>query len=152
MPISPFTLQVECPCVSVQTDIQQTSTMPPREDDPPAVYLTTAAECGGRHDDDFKAKCSSINDDTGHHIDKKCVDDPGRAATAAEEDAGDTPQGDPECTMKPWEAPPPPEWLEHHRTELWPTYDLSSYRWPDLIAELMHTPVGVGVEGVGFRV
>ena len=24
-----------------------------------------------------------------------------------------------EHCVKPWDAPPPPEWLERHRTELW---------------------------------
>ena len=45
-----------------------------------------------------------------------------------------------ECN-KPWDAPPPPEWLERHRQELWPTYDPSSYNWPELLADLVHTPV-----------
>ena len=40
----------------------------------------------------------------------------------------------------PWEAPPPPPWLEQHRTELRPTYDPSLYDWPKLMGDLLRTP------------
>lgn len=50
-------------------------------------------------------------------------------------------EGRQEEECKSWDAPPPPEWLERHRQELWPTYDPSSYNWPRLLADLLHTPV-----------
>jgi hypothetical protein len=102
-----------------------------------------AASGSGSDKDATEDKTETQNNDD--HDDE--VDDTQAAASNNNDDEVDTP---PQETCKPWEAPPPPEWLEHHRTELWPSYDPSSYSWPDLLADLMRTPVGGG--GLGGRV
>lgn len=90
--------------------------------------------------DDPAAECSGEEEEEEEELEMRRNDD-----GDDEDDEDDTPshqqQEQQQEQCKPWEAPPPPEWLEHHRTELWPTYDPSRYKWPERLADLMHTPV-----------